>query len=123
MNPCQENDIIRLRHALDAARQAKQFAHGHTLDSLLENQGLQLILARLLEIVGEATGAVSPECRAQYPDVPWPRIKALRNWLAHVYFDINFETIWNITQFMLDPLIAQLESILCGDVGNPCASE
>ena len=34
---------------------------------LVKTKGLQLILARLLEILGEATGSVSPESRAKYP--------------------------------------------------------
>ena len=121
MSPCQENDLIRLRHALDAAQQARQFAHGHTLDSLSNDIGLQLILARLLEILGEATGAVSQDCRKLYPDIAWSDMKAMRNWLAHAYFNIDLNVVWNVVDCQLDPLIAQLESILPSDVETPGA--
>ena len=106
------NDRIRLCHALEAAQKAQQFAQGHTRYSLSQDEGLQLILARLLEILGEATGAVSPEFRAKYPELPWSSMKAMRNWLAHAYFDINLDTLWNVVTNLLRPLIAQLEAIL-----------
>jgi len=107
-----ENDRIRLCHALDAAQKAQRFAQGHSRTSLDQDEGLQLILARLLEILGEATGAVSPEFRAQYPELPWSSMKAMRNWLAHAYFDINLDILWNVVQNLTGPLITQLEAIL-----------
>ncbi len=110
-----ENDRIRLCHALDAAEKAQRFAQGHTRASLSQDEGLQLILARLLEILGEAAGSVSPECRSKYPDLPWSSMKAMRNWLAHAYFDINLDTLWNVVQNHIVPLIAQLEAILAAE--------
>ena len=58
MNASKENDHIRLCHALEAAQKARRFAEGHTRDSLSQDKGLQLILARPLEILGEAAGSV-----------------------------------------------------------------
>jgi len=111
----QENDRVRLCHALEAAQKAQRFAEGHTRASLSKDEGLQLILARLLEILGEAAGSVSPECRARYPDLPWSSMKAMRNWLAHAYFDINLDTLWNVVQNHISPLIAQLEAVLVAE--------
>ena len=107
-----ENDLIRLRHALEYAQKAQWFAQGHTRESLEYDEGLQLILARLLEVTGEAAGSVTPEFRALYPKLPWARMKAMRNWLAHVYFDINLDILWNVVTNLLPPLIVQLEDIL-----------
>ena len=84
---------------------------------------MQLILARLLEILGEAVGSVSPECRAKYPDLPWSSMKAMRNWLAHAYFDINLDTLWNVVQNHISPLIAQLEAILAAENFDCSAQE
>jgi uncharacterized protein with HEPN domain len=43
----------RLRHMLDASREAVGFAKGKSRPDLHADRGLQLILTRLLEIVGE----------------------------------------------------------------------
>ena len=115
LKPSKENDRARICHALDAAQKARKFAHGHTRASLSQDEGLQLIIARLLEILGEATGSVSPECRSRYPELPWSSMKAMRNWLAHAYFDINLDTLWNVVEHDLTPLIAQLEAILAAE--------
>ena len=84
---------------------------------------MQLILARLLEILGEATGSISPECRARHPDLPWSSMKAMRNWLAHAYFNINLDTLWNVIQDHTLPLIAKLEAILEDEFGGCSANE
>ena len=110
-----ENDRIRLCHALDAAQKIQRFATGQTRESLSRDEGLQLILARLLEILGEATGSVSPEFRLRYPDLPRSSMKAMRNWLAHAYFDINLDTLWNVVQNHVGLLIVQLEAILSAE--------
>lgn len=41
---------------------------------------------RLLEI-GEAVKAISPSLLATEPEIPWKHIAAMRNQLAHRYFD------------------------------------
>ena len=42
-------------------------------------------------------------------------MKAMRNWLAHAYFDINLDTLWNVVQNHIIPLITQLEAILAAE--------
>ena len=42
----------------------------------------------------------------------------MRNWLAHAYFDINLDILWNVVQDELGPLIVQLESIVAAEFGN-----
>lgn len=115
MKPGRENDHARLCHALEAARKIQRYARGQTHASLSQDEGLQLILARLLEILGEATGSVSPECRSKYPDLPWSSMKAMRNWLAHAYFDINLDILWNVVVDHIGPLITQLEAIIAAE--------
>ena len=115
MRSDRESDRARLCHALEAAQKAQRFAQGHTRASLSQDEGLQLILARLLEILGEATGSVSPECRSKYPDSPWSSMKAMRNWLAHAYFDINLDILWDVVQDHTGQLIEQLEAIIADD--------
>ena len=39
-------------------------------------------------------------------------MKGMRNWLAHVFFDINLDIVWNVVVNLLPPLIVRLEQIL-----------
>ena len=107
-----ETDRVRLRHMLDAAREAVSFAAGRTRADLDRDRMLNLSLAHLLEIVGEAARRVSPEAREAYPVIPWLDISDMRNRLAHGYEDINLDMVWQVLKEDLPPLIAELERIL-----------
>jgi len=70
---------VRLRHMLDAAREAVQMAQGKARADLDADRPLNLSLVRLLEIVGEAASRVPVSERAQYSGIPWMQIVGLRN--------------------------------------------
>lgn len=82
--PSQGTDV-RLRHMLDAAREAVQMAQGKTRAELDIDRPLNLSLVRLLEIVGEAASRVPVDERALYSSIPWVQIVGLRNRLIHGY--------------------------------------
>lgn len=110
-------DIIRLRHMLEAARDALSFVSGKTRQDLNENKMLRLSLVRLIEIIGEAASKLSIDCQSEFPAIPWKNIINMRNRLIHAYFDINLDTVWGTITEDLPPLITELEKIL-QDVGD-----
>jgi uncharacterized protein with HEPN domain len=99
---------------LDASRKAVALLAGRTRVQLQGDEVAQLALARLLEIVGEAAGRVSPEYRASHPRLPWAEMAGLRNRLAHAYFDVDLDVLVDIVAKDLPPLIAQLEELVPG---------
>lgn len=109
---CGENDLIRLKHMLDAAREARTFVQNQTQDSLRDNRQLLLALVKDIEIVGEAAARVSRECQSGIPQLPWAAIIGMRNRLIHAYFDIDPDQVWNAVMQDLPPLIAELEKII-----------
>ena len=56
-----EQDEIRLRHMLDAAREAVTFAGDHTRVDLDSNQMLVRALSMSIGIIGEAASKVSAD--------------------------------------------------------------
>lgn len=106
------DDETRLRHMLDAAREASLFIHGKTRDSLRSERMLALSLVRLLEIIGEAASRVSNKRQAQSPEIPWRQVVGMRNRLTHAYFDIDLDLVWQTVTEDLVPLIVELERLL-----------
>jgi uncharacterized protein with HEPN domain len=106
-----ESDI-RLRHMLDHAKEAVAMAAGRTRGELDTDHQLNLSLARLLEIVGEAAGRVTSEERLRHPDIPWTEIVGLRNRLIHSYDSVDFDILWQIVSDDLPLLIEALEKAL-----------
>ncbi len=106
-----EPDLIRLRHMLDAAREARTFATGKSRAALDEDRGLVLILSHLITIIGEAASKVSEETRIAYSQIPWGAINGMRNRLVHAYFDVDLDIVWNTVANRVPELIAELEPI------------
>ena len=106
-----KDDLIRLRHMLDSAREAISYAAGRERTELNENRMLVHSLVRCVMIVGEAAASVSPGCRAQLPGIAWADIVGMRNRLVHAYFDINLDLVWDTVTDDLPALIAELEKV------------
>jgi uncharacterized protein with HEPN domain len=108
----QKDDAVRLRHMLDAAKEAASFARNKTRKSLNTDRQLVLSLVKAIEIIGEAAANVTTKCREEFPHIPWRDIISMRNRLIHAYFDINLDILWKTVVEDLPPLIAELEKIV-----------
>ena len=105
------NDSVRIRHIVDAAREAVGFAKGRSREDLDTDRKLNLSLVRLLEIIGEAARGVSQEFRESHPDLPWESMAGMRDRLIHGYFDVNLDVVWETVREDLPVVIAELEKI------------
>ena len=63
---------------------------------------------RNLELLGEAAKQIPPDVRLRHPTVPWRRIAGLRDVLAHAYFGLEDETIWQTVKISIPALAEQL---------------
>ena len=107
-----EDDEIRLRHALDAAREAVDFTKGHRRVDLDTDRKLSLSLVRLLEVIGEAARGITIEFRSEHSELQWKSMIGMRDRLIHGYFDVNLDVVWETVTNDLPPLIEKLEKIL-----------
>lgn len=105
------NDDIRLRHMLDASRQALKFMQGRKRDALDNDPMLLLAVVKALEIVGEAAARITKERQAKISQIPWPQMISMRNRLIHAYFDIDTDVVWETIVEDLPELIRELEKV------------
>lgn len=105
-------DRARVLHMRDATRQALEFAANRSRADLDTDAMLMLALTRLLEIIGEAAKNVSEPTRALAPGIPWRAIAGTRDRIAHGYFDINLDTVWDILTLDLPKLAGEPEHLV-----------
>lgn len=105
------DDQARLRHMLDASRDAISFAQDKTLDDLATNRMLSFALVHAIEIVGEAAARITRATQEQHPEIPWADVIGMRHRLAHGYYDIDLELVWLTIKDDLPHLVSRLESI------------
>ena len=107
-----ELDVVRLRHMLEAASEALEFARNRRRDDLDKDKMLGRAIVRDIEIVGEAASKVTTGTRISLDSIPWSSIVAMRNRLVHGYFDVDNDRVWDTITDDLPPLIAALEQAL-----------
>lgn len=106
------NDLIRLRHILDAARAAGEFVRNRRREDLDNDRQLVWALVKAIEIIGEAAAQLGPEAKSEVAAVPWNKIIGMRHRLVHAYFDINLDILWKTVQEGLPPLMSELEKYI-----------
>lgn len=104
-------DLVRIRHMIDAAENAVIFVAGRSRVDLQDDKMLQFALVRAVEIIGEAASRVSDETRATSPGIPWQAIVGMRNRLVHAYFDVDADVLWAAVKNEVPVLLAQLRAL------------
>lgn len=103
-----------LGHIQQAAFDACIFVEGLALADFLEDKRTQQAVIMCLVVIGEAVSKVMIEYAdfAQaHPQVPWRSMRGMRNRIAHGYFDINLEVVWDTVQTALPDLLQQLPAV------------
>ncbi|NDZ11418.1 hypothetical protein C7T35_23745 [Variovorax sp. WS11] len=107
-------------HMQQAAADACGFVQGLAEDDFLADKRTQQAVIMSLIIIGEAATKVM-DAYAQFtdahPEVPWRSMRGMRNRIAHGYFDINLEVVWDTVQTALPELLKQLHAVR-QDVGD-----
>ncbi|MBS3934316.1 MAG: DUF86 domain-containing protein [Truepera sp.] len=63
-------------------------------------------------IIGDATRHLPPEVETRYPEVPWAKMRGMRNVLVHEYPWTSPRTLWDTATMNLPPRLPALERIL-----------
>lgn len=61
-----------------------------------------------VQLLGEAAKNIPESVRLEMPAIPWQKLIGIRNTLAHGYFGINNEILWNVIQDKIPRLLADL---------------
>lgn len=89
-----------------------RYSQGLTRQHFLADEMLVDAVLRNLEVLGEAAKQIPPGVRERHPQVPWRRIAGLRDVLAHAYFGLEEDTIWQIVSESIPALADQLVQVI-----------
>ncbi len=107
-----KDDLLPLRHILDAAEKVQRYASGKTSKELANDQQLYDSILMNLVVIGEEANRVSNQTKLKYPEVPWYEMIGMRNLISHDYFSVNPQIIWDTVQNSIPKLKQTLEKIL-----------
>ena len=119
-------ELISYRQLLIVEDQLKQISEAihnlqswnekyqHANDLLKSPDGMKTLAAdcMLIEAIGEGIRRIDEKTKQQLlilrPEIPWEQVKGIRDHIAHGYFDINNELIWDVIHNDLEPLLAAI---------------
>ena len=94
--------ILRIQRYLEGMDLAGFIQDDRTMDAVVRNFG----------IIGEAASHLPDVVRAAHPEIPWARMKGLRNLVIHEYFGVSPEILWSTAKDDLPPLVQLLQVML-----------
>ena len=104
-----------LQHMHTAAADAIGYVADMERAGFIQDRRTQQAVVFNLVVLGEASGNVLHDhaaFSAKHPEVPWRAMRATRNRMAHGYFDINIDVIWETVQTALPQLLAILPPVI-----------
>ena len=97
---------------LDAIEKVREYTHGLTFSRFIENRLVFDATLRNLQIIGEAVKNIPVSIKKKHPEVEWRKIAGLRDIIVHEYFEMDHDIIWDVVQYKLPILKAQIQKIL-----------
>ena len=103
------SDDLRVADIVEAAQQLGELvADGR--DAFDADWTRQRAAERLLEIIGEASNALSEQFKSKHSAVSWRHIINLRHLLAHHYHRVDMDQLWTIATNDIPQLLAELST-------------
>ncbi len=104
-----------LGHILQAIERIGRYTEDMGETAFLVNEMAQDAVVRNFEIIGEASHNIEnhfPEFSSSHPELPLAFAYQMRNAVAHGYFKVDLEVVWNTIEKDLPQLEAQVAEVL-----------
>ena len=102
----------RIQDILDAIAEIEIFTQGMDFDAFKTDTKTMRAVELNMIAIGEAANRIPEAVEGKHPQIPWSLMRAMRNRLVHVYFEVDEKLLWDTVKNDLPLLINPLRSIL-----------
>jgi len=102
------DQLGRLRDILEAARLIGSYVKDTTETNFRADKQKQDAVIRRIEIIGEAAAHLTPATRQTIPELPFRKMRGMRNIVAHDYGNVDLKIVWEVATVHM-----MLKSTLC----------
>jgi hypothetical protein len=103
---------LRVSDILGAVERIGRYTEGLTQEQFARDQKTYEAVCFALVVIGESATRISQDVQAKAPDVPWRKMRGMRNIAAHEYFGLDLETVWQTATRDVPALRPLLERLL-----------
>ncbi|HLA50488.1 MAG TPA: DUF86 domain-containing protein [Thermodesulfovibrionia bacterium] len=107
-----------IKDIVDAIKDIDVFVGDMDYEVFLKDKKTQKAVVWQIHIIGEATKNIPASIREKYKEVPWKYMARIRDKIAHFYFGIDYEIVWNVIKEKLPEIKPVIEKILKDLTGN-----
>jgi len=102
----------RIRDILGAIEEIYAFTRDMSAEDLAANRQAQRAVEMNFIVIGEAAAHMPDDVQRAHPDVPWALMKAMRNRLVHVYFEVDPQVVWDTIRQDLPGVESSIQRML-----------
>ena len=112
MTPIKRDYCLYLEDMLTSMLRIEEYTGDMEFRKFIMSRMVVDAIIRNFEIIGEASKNVPVEIKNKYPEIPWKKMYGLKNSIAHEYFGIDYEMIWEISKNNLPQNATDLRKII-----------
>ena len=86
---------LYLQDIKESIEDIQRYSKGISEEEFKKNKEKQDAIIRRFEIIGEASRNIPRVVKEKNKDIPWFEMSQFRDLIAHAYYDISLDRVWN----------------------------
>ncbi|MBU1615807.1 DUF86 domain-containing protein [bacterium] len=101
-----------IQDILKALVDIDKFVAGMDFNNFLSDEKTKSAVVWQIQIIGEATKNIPKSIREKYKEIPWKYMARMRDKIAHFYFGVDYDIVWEVIQKRLPEIKPYIEQML-----------
>ncbi|MDQ0454412.1 HepT-like ribonuclease domain-containing protein [Rhizobium paknamense] len=104
-----------LKRMISAVDETLSFISHMTEEEFRADSRTQMAVPMGFVLLGEEASRIQqrfPDFVQDHPAIPWMKIRGMRNFIAHEYYQLDFAVVWQTLLHEMPKLSAQLKTVL-----------
>ena len=103
---------IYLNDILESSEKVQRFTADMKQSDFLEDERTYDAVVRNIEIIGEAAKHIPDDIRQAMSSIEWRKAAGLRDMIAHAYFGIDNDILWDVIKNKVPELASAIKNFL-----------
>ena len=101
-----------LQDIVDWMENTQSFVEGVEKQEFIPDLKTRSAAERAIEIIGEASKNVPDDVRSRFPEIPWEKMAGMRDRVAHAYFGVDYDILWNTVTVDIPLLLTEMRRVV-----------